>query len=124
MTFRLILRGCVAVLFASLCVGTTGPVQTQGPDLGTEAQRESGRNLYAKYCSQCHGDKGDGAGYATPHLLPRPRDFTTGKFKVRTTASGALPSHQDLVNIIRLGMPYTSMPAWPELRYKIGRAHV
>ena len=115
MTFRLILRGCVALLFASLCVGTTGPVQTQGPDLGTEAQRESGRNLYAKYCSQCHGDKGDGAGYATPHLLPRPRDFTTGKFKVRTTVSGALPSHQDLVNIIRLGMPYTSMPAWPEL---------
>ena len=115
MTSRLILRGCVALLFASLCVGTTGPVQTQGPDVGTEAQRESGRNLYAKYCSQCHGDKGDGAGYATPHLLPRPRDFTTGKFKVRTTVSGALPSHQDLVNIIRLGMPYTSMPAWPDL---------
>ena len=88
---------------------------TQGPDLGTEAQRESGKNLYLKYCAQCHGEKGDGAGYATPHLLPRPRDFTTGKFKVRTTPSGALPSHQDLVNIIRLGMPYTSMPAWPEL---------
>jgi mono/diheme cytochrome c family protein len=89
--------------------------QGQGPDVGTEAQRESGRNLYLKYCAQCHGDKGDAAGYATPHLLPRPRDFTQGKFKVRTTPSGALPSHQDLVNIIRLGMPYTSMPAWPEL---------
>ena len=54
-------------------------------------------------------------GYATPHLYPRPRDFTTGRFKVRTTPSGAVPSHQDLVNIIRLGMPYTSMPAWPDL---------
>ena len=54
-------------------------------------------------------------GYATPHLLPRPRDFTSGKFKVRTTPSGALPTHQDLVNIIRRGMPYTSMPAWPNL---------
>ena len=68
-----------------------------------------------KFCSQCHGEKGDGEGYATPHLFPRPRDFTTGKFKVRSTPTGALPTHQDLVNIIRRGMPYTSMPAWPTL---------
>jgi cbb3-type cytochrome c oxidase subunit III len=125
---RLVSRGCVVVLFASLCVGTTAPVGTpalsgagvvrleaQGPDLGSEAQRESGKALYLKNCAQCHGEKGDGAGYATPHLSPRPRDFTTGKFKVRTTPNGALPTHQDLVNIIRVGMPYTSMPAWPEL---------
>jgi len=91
-----------------------GPVRAQSPDLGTEAQRESGKNLYLKYCSQCHGENGDGEGYATPHLLPKPRNFTTGKFKVRTTASGALPTHQDLVDIIRRGMPYTSMPAWPD----------
>ena len=89
--------------------------RAQGPDLGTDAQRESGKQLYSKYCSQCHGDKGDGEGYATPHLNPRPRDFTTGKFKVRSTPTGALPTHQDLVNIIRRGMPYTSMPGWPEL---------
>ena len=110
---RLMSRACFAALVAWLCAGM-GSVrpQGQGPDVGTEAQRESGRNLYLKYCSQCHGDKGDAAGYATPHLLPRPRDFTQGRFKVRTTPSGALPSHQDLVNIIRLGMPYTSMPAW------------
>jgi cytochrome c len=112
---RLISRGCVAVLFVLLCVGTTGPVRMQGPDVGTEAQRASGKNLYGKYCVQCHGEKGDGDGYATPHLLPRPRDFTQAKFKVRTTPNGALPIHQDLVNIIRVGMPYTSMPAWPEL---------
>ncbi|MGQ0732291.1 MAG: c-type cytochrome [Acidobacteriota bacterium] len=90
-------------------------VEAQGPDLGTDAQRESGKALYLKYCAQCHGEQGDGEGYATPHLYPRPRDFTTGKFKVRSTPSGALPSHQDLVNIIRRGMPYTSMPAWPTL---------
>ena len=115
MTARLILRGCVTVLFASLCAGTMGSVRAQGPDLGTEAQRESGKTLYLRNCAQCHGDKGDGTGYATPHLSPRPRDFTTGKFKVRSTPSGALPTHQDLVNIIRRGMPYTSMPPWPDL---------
>ena len=115
MTARLISGGCVVVLFASLWTGTTVPVRAQNPDIGSESQRESGKALYGKYCAQCHGEKGDGEGYATPHLFPRPRDFTSGKFKVRTTPSGALPTHQDLVNIIRRGMPYTSMPAWPTL---------
>ena len=127
MIARLVRHGCVVVLLAVLGVAPAklmrAPasdvvvvgVEAQGPDLGTDAQRESGRALYLKYCAQCHGDKGDGEGYATPHLFPRPRDFTSGKFKVRTTGSGALPTHQDLVNIIRRGMPYTSMPAWPTL---------
>jgi len=115
MTSRLMALGSLALLIALTHVAQTGSVRAQAPDLGTEAQRESGKQLYLKYCSQCHGDKGDGEGYATPHLRPRPRDFTTGKFKIRTTPNGALPTHQDLVNIIRRGMPYTSMPAWPTL---------
>ena len=94
---------------------TVAGVEAQGPDLGTEAQRESGKALYLKYCAQCHGENGDGEGYATPHLLPKPRNFTTGKFKIRSTPTGALPTHQDVVNIIRRGMPYTSMPGWPTL---------
>lgn len=112
---RLVSRGCVAALIAAVCTAMLGLVRAQSPDVGTEAQRESGRQLYAKYCVQCHGEKGDGEGYATPHLFPRPRDFTTGKFKVRSTPTGALPTHQDLIDIIRRGMPYTSMPAWPTL---------
>ena len=112
---RLIARAGVAALLAISGAVPIGVARAQGPDLGTEAQRQSGQQLYQKYCAQCHGDKGDGEGYATPHLLPRPRDFTTGKFKVRTTPTGALPTHQDLVSIIRRGMPYTSMPAWPDL---------
>jgi mono/diheme cytochrome c family protein len=108
-------RQSVAVQIALLIAATTGSLGTSAQDLGTEAQRESGKKLYLKYCSQCHGEKGDGDGYASPHLRPRPRDFTVGKFKVRTTPTGALPTHQDLVNIIRRGMPYTSMPAWPNL---------
>ena len=105
----------LAVLFAAMCVALTGSARAAAQDVGTEAQRESGKRLYLKYCAQCHGEKGDGEGYATPHLYPKPRNFTTGKFKVRTTPNGALPTHQDLVNIIRRGMPYTSMPDWPAL---------
>ena len=115
MTARFIARGTVAELILLTCAAPVGLAQGQAPDLGTDAQRASGKALYLKYCSQCHGDNGDGEGYAAPHLLPRPRNFTTGKFKVRTTPTGALPTHQDLVNIIKRGMPYTSMPAWPGL---------
>lgn len=107
--------GCLALLMTLLCAAPTGPVRAQGPDVGTEAQRESGKALYLKYCSQCHGEQGNGEGYATPHLAPRPRDFTMGKFKLRTTPNGALPTHQDIVNVLKRGMPYSSMPAWPAL---------
>ena len=106
-------RTFVAVLIALVCVALTGLVRAAAPDVGTDAQRESGKKLYLKYCSQCHGEKGDGEGYAAVHLRPRPRNFTTAKFKIRTTPNGSLPTHQDLVNVIRRGMPYTSMPAWP-----------
>jgi cytochrome c oxidase cbb3-type subunit 2 len=85
------------------------------PDLGSDAQLAAGKELYQRNCAQCHGDKGDGNGVAAPHLQPRPRDFTSGKFKIRTTPSGALPTDEDLQHIIRVGMPYTSMPAWPNL---------
>ncbi|MBA3885951.1 MAG: c-type cytochrome [Acidobacteria bacterium] len=115
MTSSTALRWCLVLLIASLSAATAGLVRAAGQDVGTEAQRESGKTLYLNYCAQCHGEKGDGEGYATPHLSPRPRDFTTGKYKVRSTPNGALPTHQDLVNIIRRGMPYTSMPAWPTL---------
>lgn len=108
-------RGCAVVLVGLVCVGPMGLALAARQDTGTDAQRESGKKLYVKYCAQCHGDTGDGEGYASSHLSPRPRNFKTGKYKVRTTPNGALPTHQDLVNIIRRGMPYTSMPAWPNL---------
>lgn len=103
----------LAVLFASLCIAPAGFVSAAGAQDTTDTKHATGRTLYVKYCSQCHGEKGDGEGYAAAHLSPRPRNFTTGKFKIRTTPNGALPTHQDLVNVIRRGMPYTSMPAWP-----------
>jgi len=112
-TSRVLFAAAGGVLLVSLYAVPAGLVRAAAPDVGTDAQRESGKKLYLKNCSQCHGDKGDGEGYAAVHLRPRPRNFTTGKFKIRTTPNGALPTHQDLINVIRRGMPYTSMPAWP-----------
>jgi cytochrome c oxidase cbb3-type subunit 2 len=100
-------------LLAAVSTLAVGVAMAAGPDLGSDADRQAGAALYQKYCSQCHGDHGDGEGYAAVHLKPRPRNFTTGKFKIRTTPSGALPTTDDLKHIIKTGMPYTSMPPWP-----------
>jgi DMSO reductase family type II enzyme heme b subunit len=71
-----------------------------------------GKQLYDAKCALCHGAGGKGDGPAAERLLPRPRDFTAGKYKIRTTPSGQLPTDDDLARVIRDGMPGTSMPAW------------
>ena len=98
-----------------LAVLTMSAALTALPAAAQQQAAPPGGALYQKMCSQCHGEKGDGLGLAAPRLLPRPRDFTAGKFKVRHTPNGALPTDDDLRHIIRQGMPYTSMPAWPQL---------
>ncbi len=84
-------------------------------DLGTEEQRAAGKVVYDQYCGQCHGDEGDGNGHATLRVKPKPRDFTSGKYKFRTTSNGLLPTDDDLRRAIENGLPYTSMPGWPNL---------
>ncbi len=103
----------VAAVLAFLAAPALAQVE---PDLGTEKQRAAGKILYDKYCAQCHGVNGDGLGSARDYLKPWPRDFTTGTFKFRTTPSGSAPTTEDIIRVIRLGVPYTSMPAFPESR--------
>ncbi len=87
-------------------------LHSQGTDLGTEAQINAGKELYQDFCAHCHGDNGDGKGSAFLHFAPKPRDFTSGKYKVRTTPSGELPTTGDIKHIIRVGMPFSAMPAF------------
>ena len=110
------MRGYGTALVALLALIAPGVLVAQGgaaPNLGTEAQLAEGKELYDKYCSQCHGDTGDGQGIATPYLNPEPRDFTKGKYKIRSTPTGALPTDEDIKRSIRVGLPYTAMPAFP-----------
>ena len=76
------------------------------------ADLKAGQRLYQKWCMNCHGEHGDGAGLAADFLRPRPRDFRQGLFKLRTTQSGQLPSDQDLDTVLTNGMPGTGMPGW------------
>ncbi|HXH84200.1 MAG TPA: c-type cytochrome, partial [Candidatus Tectomicrobia bacterium] len=81
------------------------PAAAQRGDAG------AGKAVYDARCALCHGDKGDGNGPGAELLSPRPRDFTRGLYKIRSTTTKA-PSDQDLFRVITEGMPGTSMPAW------------
>ena len=101
----------LAFLTAFFVLGAPA-LYAQQPDLGTDAQREAGKVTYNQKCAHCHGENGDAQSIATAYLRPAPRDFSSGNFKFRTTASGELPTTEDIKRSIRDGMPYTSMPAW------------
>ncbi len=72
----------------------------------------AGKRVYGKWCAGCHGDTGAGDGPAARFMLPRPRNFTGAVYKIRTTASGQLPTDADLRHAIDGGLPGSAMPAW------------
>ncbi len=76
---------------------------------------EAGKQIYTRKCAQCHGDEGKGNGPAADEVFPKPRDFTRGLFKIRTTPSGSVPTDDDLFRIVTNGMPGTAMPGWSVL---------
>ncbi|MGR3309938.1 MAG: c-type cytochrome [Candidatus Brocadiales bacterium] len=73
---------------------------------------EEGKKVYESKCLVCHGEIGDGQGEAAYLLYPKPRDFTQGWYKIRSTPSGSLPTDGDLLRVISNGMPGSAMPAW------------
>ncbi len=73
---------------------------------------QAGEKVYRERCWFCHGEKGDGNGPVADALDPRPRDFTLGVYKLRSTASGELPTDEDLFRTITRGIPGTAMPEW------------
>lgn len=71
-----------------------------------------GRFVFEQNCMLCHGRRGNGRGEFAATTLPRPRDFTRGLFKYRSTPSGFLPTDEDLRRTIRSGLAGTAMPAF------------
>lgn len=78
----------------------------------TALPEEKGKVIYDQWCSSCHGEKGDGKGPATDFVFPKPRDFTKGTYKFKSTGSGEPALDSDIIRTIREGNPGTSMPAW------------
>lgn len=87
---------------------------TQGaspPKIAPELLKE-GETLFKKQCAVCHGTEGKGDGPAVDFLFPKPRNFTTGVFKIRSTPSGSPPTDQNLFSTITNGMPGSAMPGF------------
>jgi cytochrome c oxidase cbb3-type subunit 2 len=103
-------RGAWREVFEPQNVSVSGMTIPAGRDLLT-----LGREVYQARCVGCHGAKGDGNGVAATFLQPRPRDFTAGVFKFRTTPSGSLPTDGDLFRTVTRGVRWTAMPTWHEL---------
>ena len=92
-----------------------------GPMPGiTDEMVAEGHEIYIRRCSFCHGLLGDGEGPAAPYMDPRPRDFTLGTFKFRTTQSGELPLPEDLFRTVSRGLPGTGMQAFDDDKIKNG----
>ena len=79
-----------------------------------QGDANAGKTVYEQKCLLCHGEKGDGKGPGAEQLLPRPRDFTKGLYKIRST-SNKTPEDRDIFRMITEGMPGTSMPGWAVL---------
>lgn len=99
----------VVVLVAA---GLIGRWIWQGQAPVREASR--GQILYESYCAVCHGVNGDGKGEAAYLLLPKPRSFRAGKFRL-VSSQGGQPTREDVFRTISNGMPGTAMPSWRHL---------
>lgn len=73
---------------------------------------EAGKAVYKKRCLGCHGEKGDGKGRAAVFLYPKPRDLTAGKFALRSTPTGQMPTDDDLLKTVTNGIPGAAMPSF------------
>lgn len=76
------------------------------------ADLETGRAVYERQCAACHGATGEGNGPASVWLFPRPRNFSAGLFKIKSTPGTALPTDEDLLTTVNRGMPGSSMPSF------------
>jgi len=79
---------------------------------GKTGHAENARINYRRYCTGCHGDYGDGEGENAQWIDPKPRNFTLGQFKCRSTPTGTLPTDEDLYNTIGRGIVNSNMPQW------------
>jgi mono/diheme cytochrome c family protein len=94
--------------------------EEEEPPLNTKPEPDhnllkQGRRIYERRCIFCHGGSGQGDGPVSRGIFPKPRDFTRGIFKIRSTPSGS-PTDEDLFETLDRGLPGTMMPSFSNLR--------
>lgn len=99
---------CVAILELSAQPASFAP-SNEGNSLS------AGRAVYEQQCAACHGATGDGNGPAAVWLYPKPRDFSAGLFKIKSTPGQSLPTDEDLFQSVTRGLGGSSMPSFSYL---------
>ena len=99
----------VAALIAGALAAGAAPLPAQTKDAAR------GRQVYERYCIQCHGTRADGAGEVARWSQPKPRDFRQGVYKFSSTRYGSLPTTADLDRVIQDGLYGTRMPPFAAL---------
>ena len=92
--------------------GISKAVTSMKDTIATQRAKMSSKDIYQLRCATCHGEQGAGDGPAAEFLYPRPRDFTGGLWKYKTSPGDLPPRDTDLFNSIKSGLVGTSMPAW------------
>ena len=86
---------------------------------------QRGAKLFRYVCAPCHGKSGRGNGPVSATVKIKPRDFTQGLFNFRSTASGQLPTPEDIARSIVSGFHTTAMPSFramsPDDVYAVAR---
>ncbi|MHB8482050.1 MAG: c-type cytochrome [Nitrospiria bacterium] len=82
------------------------------PEKASPEDLAAGKTIFFRKCVWCHGPTGAGDGPGADRLWPRPRNFNAGTFKIRHTASGELPTEEDLFLTVTHGLPGSAMPPW------------
>jgi mono/diheme cytochrome c family protein len=116
-------RISVIVLGVGLIFGMASPLLAQGipppgvytPKKETPEDIAAGKAVYFTKCVWCHGPDGAGDGPSAVRLATKPRNFNQGTFKIRHTASGELPTDEDLFLTVANGLPGSAMPPWGEI---------
>lgn len=101
-----------------LLLGLIVPLAVQADDnsIAPELTR-LGQQIYAQNCAICHGPDGMGDGSLSSEFVPRPRDFTAGNFRYRSSEIGEYPTRADLIRTIERGIEGVSgrsMPPFPD----------
>ena len=103
----------LSLLGLSVSIALIGVSQLPAPAAANDAAR--GQAVYDQHCAACHGLTGDGNGPASVWLYPRPRNFSAGLFKIKSTPGQSLPTDEDLLQSVTRGLPGSSMPSFSYL---------
>jgi len=93
---------------------TSKAVTGLSQEINARRKDMKGKALYEFRCAVCHGENGAGDGPAADFLYPRPRDFTLGLFKYKTSPGTLPPRDEDLERTIGAGLTGTGMPPWKD----------